>query len=387
MGIPGTCFIALGLMCFSSTRFAELKFQLVVLDADYIGYERDVADVNNDGINDVICVSENDKFIRAFIAPNWTSIILAAPSGQYAWPRADDFKACDVDGDGDSDLVTRLGPAQWSDAAGIAVWFENRGAAGWLQHTLGTSSGYVKDICVSDLDRDGLPDVVMRQDSETQIYFQEEENWTTVTIFHPAHEGMEVGDLDMDSYPDLIMNGFWFAMPDNSTAARASESYAISVIDSAWFDQSGDWTANSCKVVIGDFDGNGSSDIAFSHSERAGYAVAWYRSPIPSNDHTWIKHEVCVVDYCHTLQAADFDLDGDTDLLVGGMKQSQHRGLKLMLNNGAGTSWSEYVIQSCGSYSAETGDIDNDGDMDIVDTRNWDSAPTYIYRNNTGGKP
>ena len=96
---------------------------------------------------------------------------------------------------------------------------------------------------------------------------------------------------------------------------------------------------------------------------------------------------MCVVDYCHTLQAADFDLDGDTDLLVGGMKQSQHRGLKLMLNNGAGTSWSEYVIQSCGSYSAETGDIDNDGDMDIVDTRNWDSSPTYIYRNNTGGKP
>ena len=64
------------------------------------------------------------------------------------------------------------------------------------------------------------------------------------------------------------------------------------------------------------------------------------------------------------------------------MIQSRHRGLKLMLNGGAGTDWTESVIQSEGSYSAETGDIDNDGDLDIVGIRNWNSAPTYIYRNN-----
>ena len=88
-----------------------------------------------------------------------------------------------------------------------------------------------------------------------------------------------------------------------------------------------------------------------------------------------------VVDYCHTLQSADWDLDGDVDLLVGGMTQSHHRGLKLLLNAGAGTNWTEFVIQTQGSYSAETGDIDNDGDPDIVGIRNWNSAPTYIYRN------
>jgi hypothetical protein len=70
------------------------------------------------------------------------------------------------------------------------------------------------------------------------------------------------------------------------------------------------------------------------------------------------------------------------DLLVGGMIQSQHRGLKLLRNTGGGTNWTEFVIQTNGSYSAELGDIDDDGDLDIVDIRNWNAAPTWVYCNN-----
>jgi len=204
-------------------------------------------------------------------------------------------------------------------------------------------------------------------------------------LAHPAHEGLEAGDLDMDGAPDLILNGFWFPTPATPAAARVAANYIQHVIDAAWFNQTGDWTVNSCKVVVGDFDGDGTNDVAFSQSERAGYPVAWYRSPTPRVAGTWSKHPVAVVDYCHTLQAADFDLDGAVDLLVGGMIQSQHRGLKLMLNRGKGGSWTPRVIQTEGSYSAEVGDIDNDGDLDIVGIRNWNSAPTWIYRNTVRG--
>jgi hypothetical protein len=198
---------------------------------------------------------------------------------------------------------------------------------------------------------------------------------------------MEAADIDMDGDPDLILNGFWFPTPDTPSAARVAANYTNRVIDAAWFNQTGDWTANSCKVVVADFDHDGANDVAYSQSERAGYAVAWYRSSTPHLADSWKKQPVTVVDFCHTLQAADWDLDGDADLLVGGMIQSQHRGLKLMLNNGAGTNWTGFVIQTNGSYSAETGDIDHDGDLDIVGIRNWNSAPTYIYRNNAGGGP
>jgi hypothetical protein len=91
---------------------------------------------------------------------------------------------------------------------------------------------------------------------------------------------------------------------------------------------------------------------------------------------------VAIVDFCHTLQAADWDLDGDVDLVAGGMIQSEHRGLRLLLNSGRGASWTTEAIQTDGSYSAETGDIDQDGDHDLVGIRNWNSGPSWIYRNN-----
>jgi hypothetical protein len=369
------------------TASAALNFQPVILDNTYIAYERDVGDIDGDGDNDVVAIQEGETKLEVFRAPTWARSTLITFTGAFRYPRADDFKLADMDGDGDLDVVTRLGDGPASDGPGIAVWCENLGrGTNFTQHLIGKSPEYVKDIVVVDFDRDRRPDVAMRMDSRTQIWLQNAgKDWSEVLLTHPPHEGMEAADLDMDGDPDIIMNGFWFPTPDTPAAARVAANYTNSVIDTAWFQQTGDWTKNSCKVVVGDFDRDGANDVAFSQSERPGFAVTWYRSATPRVPGTWKKHPVTVVDFCHTLQAADWDLDGDADLLVGGMIQSQHRGLKLMLNNGAGTNWTEFLIQTNGSYSAETGDIDNDGDLDIVGIRNWNSAPTYIYRNNVRG--
>jgi hypothetical protein len=366
---------------------AGLDFQQVVLDRSYIAYERDVGDINGDGQNDVVAVMEGDTTIQVFCAPTWDRSTLITFTRDCQYPRADDFKLADIDGDGDLDVVTRLGKGPSDDGVGIAVWCENLGGgSNFDQHLIADSLEYVKDIVVADFDRDGRPDVAMRMDSRTQLWLQAPGGtWTEVLLAHPAHEGMEAGDLDGDGDPDLIFNGYWFETPDTLAATRIAANYTCHVIDSVWFNQTGDWTKNSCKVVVGDFDGDSRNDVAFSHSERAGHAVAWYRTATPRVDGAWGKHTVAVVDYCHTLQAADFDLDGDVDLLVGGMIQSRHRGLKLMLNGGGGANWTEFVIQTDGSYSAEIGDIDNDDDADIVGIRNWNSAPTWIYRNNLRG--
>ena len=377
------------LLLLGSAAGAELNFQQVILDRSYIAYERDVGDIDGDGDNDVVAVQEGDTNLQVFRAPDWTRSALVAFSGTYRYPRADDLKLTDLDGDGDLDVVTRLGAGPADDGAGIAVWCENLGrGTNFTQHLIGNSFEYVKDIVIADFDRDGRPDVAMRMDSRTQLWLQDARwRWSEVRLTHPPHEGMDAGDLDGDGDPDLILNGYWFETPDTPAAARIAANYTHHVIDAAWFNQSGDWTANSCKVTVGDLDGDGRTDVVLSQSERAGYPVTWYRSPAPRLDATWSKHPVTVIDFCHTLQAADFDLDGRLDLLVGGMIQSQHRGLRLMLNGGQGKSWTPFVIQTNGSYSAEIGDIDNDGDLDIVGIRNWNSAPSWIYRNAVRSRP
>jgi hypothetical protein len=363
---------------------AGLNFQQVVLDESYIAYERDVGDIDGDGRNDVAAVMEGDTTVQVFSAPTWKRSTLITFTGEYPYPRADDFKLADIDGDGDPDVVTRLGKGPSDDGAGIAVWCENLGGGKFVQHLIGKSPEYVKDFVVKDFDRDGRLDVAMRMDSRTQIWLQQAGGkWTEVLLKHPPHEGMEAGDLDGDGDPDIILNGYWFETPDSPAACLAAANYKFHVIDTAWFSQTGDWTKNSCKVVTADIDGDGKNDVVFSDSERAGFPVTWYRSKSPRVDTSWSKHPVTVVDFCHNLQAADFNWDGKIDLLVGGMPKSRHRGLKLMINGGGGTNWTEFAIQTEGSYSAEIGDIDNDGDPDIVGIRNWNSAPTWIYQNDT----
>lgn len=368
---------------------AELNFQYVELDDGYFAYERDVGDVDGDGDNDIVAVEEGDTSLQVFRAPSWSRSVLVSFAGTNKYPRADDLKLGDIDGDGDLDIITRLGVGPSDDGAGIAVWCENLGAGtNFAPRLIGNSLEYVKDIVVVDLDRDGRLDVAMRMNGQTQVWLQETNGtWTEVLLSHASHEGMEAGDVDMDGDPDLVLNGFWFATPNTPAAARIEANYTKRVIDSAWFSQDGEGTDNSCKVVVGDFDGDGTNDVAFSQSEAPGYAVTWYRSATPNAVGPWIGTPVTTVDYCHNLQAADFDLDGAVDLLVGGMEKSQHRGLKLMLNQGAGTNWSSFVIQTNGSYSAEVGDIDADGDLDIVGIQNYDSAPSWFYRNNAGGTP
>jgi hypothetical protein len=373
------------MLCLATAAAAqEPRFEAVVLDDSYIAYERDVGDIDGDGDNDLVAIHEGETKLEVFRAPEWKRSTLVTFEGENRYPRADDLKLADLDGDGDVDIVTRLGNGPTSAAAGIAVWCENlEGGSKFVQHLIGESHEYVKDIVVADFDRDRRPDIAMRMDSKAQIWLRDGRGWSEVLLSHPPHEGMEAEDVDGDGDPDLVLNGYWFVTPDTPEAARDAAQYARVDIDRAWFDQTGDWTKNSCKVVVGDFDGDARNDVAFSHSERPGFAVAWYRSEAPREAGSWRKHDVGVVDYCHTLQAADWDLDGDTDLLVGGMIQSRHRGLKLMRNEGGGGTWKEHVIQTEGSYSAEAGDIDNDGDPDIMGIRNWNSPPSYIYRNTT----
>ena len=119
--------------------------------------------------------------------------------------------------------------------------------------------------------------------------------------------------------------------------------------------------------------------IGLSHAELPGYPVSWYSSP-DARRGPWKEHVVSSVDYCHTLQAADFNGDGHMDVLAGAMPGSRHQGLRIYLGNG-GAKWWRYAFQTRGAYNAIVGDIDNDNDPDVVTVHNWDSGPTALWRN------
>jgi hypothetical protein len=75
--------------------------------------------------------------------------------------------------------------------------------------------------------------------------------------------------------------------------------------------------------ALADVDRDGRTDVVISHSELPGFPLAWYEAADPGNG-PWIEHVVrAVCDYCRSLHVADFNANGRTDILTGGMHTSR----------------------------------------------------------------
>jgi len=164
----------------------------------------------------------------------------------------------------------------------------------------------------------------------------------------------------------------------------------------------GEW---SNKIELADLDGDGQLDILVANGSG-------YSSPGPveptrvwrnlgnwagAAPHCMEVSAATVMSYMgqsRMIKAADVDGDGDLDLFTGGAYQTQ---AKLFLNNSDGT-WTDASAQlpqqltSIGD--AEFGDVDGDGDLDIVivdwgaqnpGTQGYPGGPTRLYLNDGSG--
>jgi hypothetical protein len=107
-----------------------------------------IGDINSDGRNDVIVTrgwweAPTDRY-----ASQWT--FHPAPFGE---PAAHMY-AFDFDGDGDNDVLSSS-----AHAFGI-WWFEQVAANQWRQHEIDTSFSQTHAMCLADINSDGLPDFV-----------------------------------------------------------------------------------------------------------------------------------------------------------------------------------------------------------------------------------
>ncbi len=360
----------------------NIPFEHTIVDTAYGGIRR-VGDISGDGYPDIVHGYWYDEAPLSWYEymedGTWQNHVIR----KDYYPQTDNFELGDVDGDGDLDVIIAK-----TDSARI-VWYKNPRPEGdprtdpWEESLIGVhsdpSENYIKDIKAADFDGDGLTDVVSRAHVTVSVFRQlKDGGWEKVLYrkIHP-HEGMDVGDLDRDGDPDIVLNGFWLETPDGGLDGPWREH----VIDDKWYTQTGDWTANNCKVYVKDMNGDDRVDVLLSQSERADYPVAWYASENPRRG-SWTEHVIDTVDFCHTLKAADMDNDGDIDIVVGEMEKSEDPDQVLIYRNrGDGISWKREVVANISIYSGVLADIGGDGDMDIVANRNWNQKPIEIWKN------
>jgi hypothetical protein len=386
------------LVCFLFLPAAAtvLEFQQIIIDKDAIGH-REVGDVNRDGKNDIVAVNqgenENSSLLVWYRYPDWKKFIIAntAQFGDFSKYRSCDMEIADIDGDGDLDVIGRIGPPSAKrNAEGMNCWFENPlpkenpEKVEWIKHDIGEGA-YAKDLEVRDINGDRRLDLFSRAHDELYIFIHQGQNWDKITVNIHAIEGMEVADLDRDGDPDAVLNGYWIETPENLTEDKWIEH----TIDEKWYNQTErkpneKGILNCCKVTLADMNKDGCLDVIISHSERIDYPVSWYEAPADPRYGEWKEHVIGQIDKCHSLKVADFDIDGDLDVFVGEMPNLEEEApyqVGIFLNQGNSMEWIFQEIHKMGCYSGQIGDVDNDGDIDLVGLRNHNQPTIEVWRN------
>ena len=282
-----------------------------------------------------------------------------------------DIAIADIDKDGDLDVISVSNALEDYE---IIVW-ENDGTpfdGGWVRHNIGASDDAVRSVGVADLDKDGHLDIVTGsgplEDYEIIAWGNDGTPfnglWTQHNIGTTGGAAyIKLADLDNDGWTDIV-----------STASEYSgTNYNVQVWQNDGTPFSGLWSSNNIAsgyamvgLEVADFDNDGDQDIAFSYNE--------YYVRVAENDGTpftgsWTLSPGWDVapGMITGLKAADFDGDGYKDLATACGYQPTYtqqvwKNDQTPFNN----AWSGNPYGSSPASTVDAADFDLDGDIDLV---------------------
>jgi hypothetical protein len=233
----------------------------------------------------------------------------------------------DLNQDSLEDIVV----SEFGNLSGQLAWFENRGNGKYLKHTLRPLPGAVCARIV-DVDKDGRPDIMVlmaQGDEGIFIYYNkgggrfEEER---VLQFPPTYGSnyFELDDFNKDGYPDILAtNG------DNGDYPPILKPYhgiRIYMNDGRnHFKEKIFLPVNgACKAIAADFDGDGDLDIAsisyfpdYDHTPEESFI---YWEDLGDLSFQPFSFPEALAGRWLTMETGDIDQDGAMDIILGNAK-------------------------------------------------------------------
>lgn len=295
---------------------------------------------------------------------------------------ADDIHSVDIDGDGDVDLVFvyKLGNR--------IFWYENiDGLGNYGEGRIISSNIYFPESVFSgDLDSDGDIDIVCTAIGDDEVVWFEnldgQGNFsnknTIVSGFQLNPFEVSISDIDGDNDNDIIYSRsgciIWY---ENTNGLGLFEQKQI-------LNDSG---TNIKSFEVTDIDNDGDMDIiAGSEIDDTSIHLFWYEN----TDGLGTFGSTQIIEspnYVRDVCSADIDGDGDMDLVFSTTSSGYSSFLLYWCENtdGLGTFGPSQFISSMNSLkNIVIGDIDSDGDNDIL-TSAPDNYDEVVWYENTNG--
>jgi hypothetical protein len=317
-----------------------------------------ILDIDKDGKDDIIVAGWSHPSM-VWLRPtkdNWERYVIDdkhshIEAGGAYW---------DIDGDGDLDI---LQGGSW--VTNEVWWWENPFPNydmetvwnRYLVKNYGQKQHH--DQIFGDFDGDGRGELVFWNQRAQKLFISEiphnpkvmkewkfHEVWSWPKAF--KYEGFAKADVNLDGIEDIIGGGNWFTYEGNMKfTAQQIDDYGMS------------------RSAVGDFIKGGRPEIILG----SGDGVA------PLNlyewkDNKWIKTTLIdTVDHGHTLDVADFNGDGNMDIYTAEMYRpgpGEDCIQWILYGDGKGHFKKQVLSIGSGTHEGKLGDVDGDGDIDII---------------------
>jgi hypothetical protein len=199
------------------------------------------------------------------------------------------------------------------------------------------------------------------------------EEWPfSVLAKETQSEDLSVGDIDNDGDEDVLL-GTKYLRNNNGTF----EVVSIGTVS--------DLKANAMpdRNDLADINGDGKLDAIVALEK--GTHLVWFEQIKPTK---WKRHIITaeLMGQGFSMDTADFDKDGDIDIVVGEHRGKPNNQVLIFENKNKGESWHQWIIDSglANEIDHHDGtqavDIDNDGDLDIISI-GWRNKKVWVYEN------
>ncbi len=294
----------------------------------------------------------------------------------------------DMDNDGDLDLLI-IGKDVSNNKKTLLL--ENNGSGGFTQLSHTMHSLVSGQIALNDYDNDGFIDVMLmgkRSSGATEIpsvnIYRNGGNKTFTEVFSGEIVDVYSGailwdDLDNDFIPEVVVSG------KNSANQTVVKSYKL--VNGIYTEFSTTLMAMySVSMVAVDLDGDALKEIVMS-----GYSsVSEKKAQLYKNKGGLVFEETTVSLFRRVVDghicSGDIDNDGDQDLLFTGLDETNSPATEIYVNGGSYSFTSNTTLVSLKSSHSALFDINHDGWLDVVLCGdNGTAAETAYYLNNQNG--